>query len=160
MVRTLCIDLITLVVKYLYISKFFFFYLYIDKANNADSILLQEAATWDPFLEYVMLGDKIEDGVLAWYQLGLFARNYGCRVQLQGGRREARSRQIFPGEFPTAYQPTQETGRSKSMRGVKQVAHQMPISSQKLSEQCNNTASVYRFFFREYNDHNIRLIAN
>jgi hypothetical protein len=52
-------------VKYLYISKFFFFYLYIDRANKADSILLQEAATWDPFLEYVMLGDKIEDGVLA-----------------------------------------------------------------------------------------------
>jgi hypothetical protein len=45
------------------------------------------------------------------------------------------------------------------MRGAEQVAHQMPIPSPKLSEQ-RNTVSVYRFFFREYNDHNIRLIAN
>jgi hypothetical protein len=93
MVRTLYIDLITLVVKYLYISKFFFFYLYIDKANNADSILLQEAATWDPFLEYVMLGDKIEDGVLLSISSGFSREIMAVAFNYkEGGGRQGRDK--------------------------------------------------------------------
>jgi protocatechuate 3,4-dioxygenase beta subunit len=85
-------------------------------ANRADSILLQEAATSDPFLEYVMLGNKVEDGVLAWYQIGIdptFSRkimavalNYkeGGKIATDNPKVPGLS-VIFPGGFPTAYQP-------------------------------------------------------
>ncbi|KAM3422400.1 hypothetical protein BST61_g2752 [Cercospora zeina] len=39
--------------------------------NDEDGILYQEAFGSDPFLEYVLLGDKIEDGVLGWVRLGI-----------------------------------------------------------------------------------------
>lgn len=34
--------------------------------NAEDSILAEEADTIDPFVEYVFLGDKPEDGIFAW----------------------------------------------------------------------------------------------
>jgi hypothetical protein len=120
------------------------------------SIQLQEAATWDPFLKYVMLGDKIEDGVLAWYQLRLFARNYGCRVQLQGGRREARSRQIIQRfrDWIKSFQMSsrQRINQHKTREGARARGEQnkwhtkCPYPHQ---NQANNTnrAFVYRFFF-------------
>lgn len=39
--------------------------------NENDGILLQEAATSDPFLEYVLLGDTVEDGLLGWLAFGI-----------------------------------------------------------------------------------------
>lgn len=39
--------------------------------NAEDSILLQEAATSDPFVEYVLLGDTVEDGLLGWIAFGI-----------------------------------------------------------------------------------------
>lgn len=39
--------------------------------NEEDGILLQEAATSDPFLEYVLLGDTVEDGLLGWLAFGI-----------------------------------------------------------------------------------------
>lgn len=39
--------------------------------NSEDSILAQEAEDMDPFVEYVMIGDSIEDGILAWISLGI-----------------------------------------------------------------------------------------
>lgn len=39
--------------------------------NSEDFILAQEAADMDPFVEYVMIGDSIEDGILAWISLGI-----------------------------------------------------------------------------------------
>ena len=39
--------------------------------NRADNILLQETPTTDPFLDYVQLGERLQDGVLAWYTLGV-----------------------------------------------------------------------------------------
>ncbi|CAN8106041.1 unnamed protein product [Discula destructiva] len=39
--------------------------------NSEDSILLQEAATSDPFVEYVLLGDTVEDGLLGWISFGI-----------------------------------------------------------------------------------------
>lgn len=39
--------------------------------NAADGILLQEAASSDPFLEYVLLGDTVEDGLLGWLAFGI-----------------------------------------------------------------------------------------
>lgn len=39
--------------------------------NDEDGILYQEARGTDPFVQYVLLGDKIEDGVLAWISLGI-----------------------------------------------------------------------------------------
>ncbi|CAK1358750.1 unnamed protein product [Cercospora beticola] len=39
--------------------------------NDEDGILYQEAKGSDPFVQYVLVGDKIEDGVLAWVSLGI-----------------------------------------------------------------------------------------
>lgn len=39
--------------------------------NSEDSILAQEAATSDPFLEYVLLGDTLSDGLLGWLSFGI-----------------------------------------------------------------------------------------
>ncbi|KIX08692.1 uncharacterized protein Z518_03349 [Rhinocladiella mackenziei CBS 650.93] len=39
--------------------------------NSDDSILAQEADTTDPFVEYVLLGDTVEDGILAWISIGI-----------------------------------------------------------------------------------------
>ncbi|GIZ43996.1 hypothetical protein CKM354_000720500 [Cercospora kikuchii] len=39
--------------------------------NSEDSILGEEAADMDPFVEYVLIGDSIEDGILAWISLGI-----------------------------------------------------------------------------------------
>lgn len=39
--------------------------------NSEDSILQQEADTTDPFVEYVLLGDNLSDGILAWISIGV-----------------------------------------------------------------------------------------
>ncbi|KAJ7480669.1 Intradiol ring-cleavage dioxygenase [Mycena latifolia] len=39
--------------------------------NAEDSILSDEAGTIDPFLEYVLLGDSMEDGLLMWGAMGI-----------------------------------------------------------------------------------------
>ncbi|KAF7346952.1 Aromatic compound dioxygenase [Mycena venus] len=39
--------------------------------NEEDSILAQEAGTIDPMLEYVLLGDKIADGLMMWAAMGI-----------------------------------------------------------------------------------------
>ena len=39
--------------------------------NAKDTLLLTDLAVSDPITEYVMLGEKVEDGVLAWYSFGL-----------------------------------------------------------------------------------------
>jgi len=39
--------------------------------NSADDILASEANSTDPFIEYVMLGSRIEDGILAWISIGI-----------------------------------------------------------------------------------------
>ncbi|KAG8169468.1 hypothetical protein KVR01_000213 [Diaporthe batatas] len=39
--------------------------------NANDGILKQEAATSDPFVEYVLLGDSVEDGLLGWLAFGI-----------------------------------------------------------------------------------------
>ena len=39
--------------------------------NDKDSLLLVDLTVSDPITEYVMLGDKVEDGILAWYSFGL-----------------------------------------------------------------------------------------
>ncbi|KAJ2898265.1 hypothetical protein MKZ38_004033 [Zalerion maritima] len=39
--------------------------------NEEDGILGEEAATSDPFMEYVLLGDSVEDGLLAWLAFGI-----------------------------------------------------------------------------------------
>lgn len=41
--------------------------------NSEDNILAGEADTIDPFVEYVLLGDSIEDGIFAWISMGLNA---------------------------------------------------------------------------------------
>lgn len=43
-----------------------------DLTENADdSILSEEADTIDPFVEYVLLGDDVSDGVFGWISLGV-----------------------------------------------------------------------------------------
>lgn len=39
--------------------------------NADDGILGEEAETLDTFVEYVLLGDDISDGVLAWITIGI-----------------------------------------------------------------------------------------
>ncbi|KAL4734796.1 Intradiol ring-cleavage dioxygenase [Aspergillus similis] len=39
--------------------------------NSDDSILATEAETTDPFVEYVLLGDDVSQGVFAWISLGI-----------------------------------------------------------------------------------------
>lgn len=39
--------------------------------NENDGILAQEAATSDPFVEYVLLGDTVESGLLGWLAFGI-----------------------------------------------------------------------------------------
>jgi protocatechuate 3,4-dioxygenase beta subunit len=39
--------------------------------NDQDELLGTEAAGMDPFVEYVLLGDRIQDGLLAWISLGI-----------------------------------------------------------------------------------------
>lgn len=39
--------------------------------NSDDSILGQEADSMDPFVQYLFIGDKIEDGILAWIRIGI-----------------------------------------------------------------------------------------
>ncbi|KAJ5180129.1 hypothetical protein N7492_003339 [Penicillium capsulatum] len=45
-----------------------------DLTTNADdSILSEEADTIDPFMEYVLLGDDVSDGIFAWISVGVDA---------------------------------------------------------------------------------------
>jgi hypothetical protein len=39
--------------------------------NADDSILSEEAETIDPFMEYVLLGDDVSDGIFAWISVGV-----------------------------------------------------------------------------------------
>lgn len=39
--------------------------------NEDDGILAEEAATSDPFVEYVLLGSTVEDGLLGWLAFGI-----------------------------------------------------------------------------------------
>lgn len=39
--------------------------------NSDDSILGEEVNSMDPFVEYIFIGDKIEDGILAWITIGI-----------------------------------------------------------------------------------------
>ncbi|CUS10805.1 unnamed protein product [Tuber aestivum] len=39
--------------------------------NTNDTILAQEADSMDPVMEYALLGDGVEDGILAWITVGL-----------------------------------------------------------------------------------------
>lgn len=39
--------------------------------NKEDWILKQEADAMDPFVQYLFIGDKVEDGILAWVRIGV-----------------------------------------------------------------------------------------
>lgn len=39
--------------------------------NSNDSILATEADTTDPFVEYVLLGDDVSDGIFAWVSIAV-----------------------------------------------------------------------------------------
>jgi hypothetical protein len=41
--------------------------------NSDDDILSGEAASMDPVMEYVLLGDSVSDGLLAWISIGIDA---------------------------------------------------------------------------------------
>ncbi|KAE8318470.1 Intradiol ring-cleavage dioxygenase [Aspergillus transmontanensis] len=42
--------------------------------NADDSILSTEADTTDPFMEYILLGDDVSDGIFAWISIGIDAK--------------------------------------------------------------------------------------
>jgi hypothetical protein len=39
--------------------------------NENDGILKEEAADIDPFMEYVLLGDSVSDGIFAWISMAI-----------------------------------------------------------------------------------------
>lgn len=39
--------------------------------NADDSVLASEAVDMDPFVEYVLLGDSVSDGIMAWISIGI-----------------------------------------------------------------------------------------
>lgn len=41
--------------------------------NAKDSILSEEADTIDPFMEYVLIGDDVSEGIFAWISVGIDA---------------------------------------------------------------------------------------
>ncbi|KAL2193337.1 Intradiol ring-cleavage dioxygenase [Corynascus similis CBS 632.67] len=84
--------------------------------NADDAILLQEAATSDPFFQYVLLGDSLADGIFAWFSFGVntsFTRDImAAAMRFEQGNEMVTTNpkipgldQLFPGGFPTAYQP-------------------------------------------------------
>ena len=84
--------------------------------NAYDSILLQEAATGDPFFNYVLLGDKLSDGVFAWISYGVNMTYHRgimavAEAYKDGGKMKTTNpklpgfSQMFPGGFPTSFQP-------------------------------------------------------
>ncbi|KAE9365735.1 aromatic compound dioxygenase [Stipitochalara longipes BDJ] len=84
--------------------------------NAADAILLQEAATADPFFEYVQLSSDLKDGIFAWFSFGVNTTLYRGIMPVamnlkDGGQMEtgnpkiAGMNQLFPGGFPTSWQP-------------------------------------------------------
>lgn len=84
--------------------------------NAADAILLQEAATADPFFEYVQLSNDLKDGIFAWFSFGVNTTLYRGIMPVamnlkEGGQMEkdnpkiAGMNQLFPGGFPTSWQP-------------------------------------------------------
>jgi hypothetical protein len=53
--------------------------------NEEDSILSEEAESSDPFIEYVFLGDSVEDGLLGWLSFGVdktLAKNVSAAATL------------------------------------------------------------------------------
>jgi hypothetical protein len=84
--------------------------------NTDDAILRQEAATTDPFFEYVLLGDNVADGVLAWLRFGInttFTRTVQAAAMRyeEGGQMNTNNpggflSSLFPGGFPTGYPAT------------------------------------------------------
>lgn len=85
--------------------------------NANDAILLQETQGGaDPFFEYVLLGSTLEDGIFGWFSFGInttyhrpimpVALNYKEGGQIvTTNPKLAGFAQLFPGGFPTAYQP-------------------------------------------------------
>ncbi|KAK0616890.1 Intradiol ring-cleavage dioxygenase [Immersiella caudata] len=96
--------------------------------NSADSILLQEAQTSDPFFNYVLLGgNDLTKGVFAWYSVGInqtFTRDIMAAAMRgkDGGKMVTTNPKIpgldaiFPGGFPTAYQPAYGGGGGQPAR--------------------------------------------
>ncbi|KAF2734091.1 aromatic compound dioxygenase [Polyplosphaeria fusca] len=86
-------------------------------ANKNDAILIQETANKaDPFFEYVQLGTNLKDGVFGWFSLGVnmtYSRSIMAVAQKfkEGGKMVTTNPKIagfdaiFPGGFPTAFQP-------------------------------------------------------
>jgi len=83
--------------------------------NAADNILKAEAQYADPFFNYVLLGKDLSAGVFAWYQIGInqtFTRDimaaamkYKEGGKMNTGNPKGGLEAIFPGGFPTAFQP-------------------------------------------------------
>jgi hypothetical protein len=83
--------------------------------NTDDAILRQEAATTDPFFEYVLLGDDVADGVLAWLRFGInttFTRTVQAAAMRyeEGGQMNTNNpggllSALFPGDFQRAFPP-------------------------------------------------------
>ncbi|KAK4041915.1 Intradiol ring-cleavage dioxygenase [Parachaetomium inaequale] len=87
-------------------------------SNADDEIVRQEAQTTDPFFEYVLVGDEVTDGILAWVRFGInttFTRTIqAAAMRYEEGGQINRNNpaaagffsELFPGGFPTSFFPT------------------------------------------------------
>jgi hypothetical protein len=88
--------------------------------NSNDNIVIQEAKTSDPFFHYVLLGNHVQDGILAWLRFGINT-SFHRDVQVaafkykEGGEMNTNNptgpmNSWFPGGFPTGYYETPSGG--------------------------------------------------
>lgn len=73
--------------------------------NSEDSILGEEADSMDPFVQYILLGDTIEEGILAWISIGIDSTadneiNSASTIYESGGVANENSMNGGPGGSP------------------------------------------------------------
>lgn len=90
--------------------------------NDDDAILKDISATADPFVEYIMLGDTLKDGLLGWLKFGINT-TYIHKIQAaatlykEGGVLNTANppgpgplSALFPAGFPTEFEPNFRNG--------------------------------------------------
>lgn len=89
--------------------------------NNRDGIAPDQATPeYDPFLKYVILGDKLEDGLLMWITIGLdLEADYSGQVQAAahfGGTKTAGAGETLASTSLLASSSSGAAGRMGVMR--------------------------------------------
>jgi len=100
--------------------------------NEEDNILGEEADSVDPFLEYILLGDSVEDGILGWITMGIDTTadneiNSASTIYKDGGVANDNSVGGGPGGDATGGNGT--TGDAPSGNSTMDDAIQAPVAN-------------------------------